>query len=150
MSALLSVWVPGTPRPKGSVTVNGDGRTVRPAQRESGAWQRCVALHVRRSVDGTAPYVGPVSFSGVFAFRPPERGEAGAYPMGRAYDGDKLQRCVADALSACGSRGSAGCKPGCRKHGGLLSDDDRIVAWGPFYVVWADHEPGAHLMVAAL
>lgn len=155
MSALLlSVWVPGIPRPKGSVTPNKGGKTVRPAQAQTTDWQRTVALFVRRYFRDwelqCLPYDGPVQFSGAFLFERPAGNES-AYPMGRAYDGDKLQRCAADALSACGSRGSSACRPGCRKHGGLLADDDRIVRWGPFDVLWAaDGQPGAQLEVIAL
>lgn len=163
MSALLlSVWVPGIPRPKGSVTPNKGGKTVRPAQAQTTSWQKCVALFVRRElkaehrppgygIEHIPPpmYGGPVQFSGAFLFARP-KGDESAYPMGRAYDGDKLQRCAADALSACGSRGSSVCRAGCRKHGGLLADDDRIVRWGPFDVLWAaDGQPGAQLEVRA-
>lgn len=148
---LLAVWVPGIPRPKGSVTPNKGGKTVRPAQAQTTDWQRTVALFVKRALRETSwpPYDGPAQFSGAFLFARPE-GDESAYPMGRAYDGDKLQRCAADALSACGSRGSSACRAGCRKHGGLLADDDRIVTWGPFDVLWAaDGQPGAQLEVRA-
>lgn len=155
---LLAVWVPGIPRPKGSVTPNKGGKTVRPAQAQTTDWQKCVALYVRRYLPLPSPslrpvwpsaYDGPVQFSGAFLFARPE-GDESAYPMGKAYDGDKLQRCAADALSACGSRGSSACRPGCRKHGGLLADDDRIVTWGPFDVLWAaDGQAGAQLEVRA-
>lgn len=140
----MTIWVPGIPRPKGSVTPNRGGKTVRPAQAQTTDWQRTVALFVKRYLrERLAPgwdlgpgYDGPVHFSGAFLFARPE-GDESAYPMGKAYDGDKLMRCVADALSACGSRGSSACRPGCRKHGGLLTDDDRIVSWGQFDVLWA-------------
>jgi hypothetical protein len=153
VSALLSVWVPGVPRPKGSYDVNRNG-TLRPAQRESAAWQRTVALFVKRAIrDGGLvwqPYAGAVQLAGAALFARPEGNES-VYPMGKAYDGDKLLRALADGLSACGSRGSGKCTAGCRKHGALLADDDRIVTWGPFGVLWAvDGQAGAQIEVTSL
>lgn len=144
MTPLLSVWVPGTPKPKGSMRHVGNG-VMRPDNPGSLPWQEHVAAVAgnawQRNYPGNAsspcPIAGPVALSGAFLFaRPP--GDTTAYPIGHsgAYDGDKLIRNVADALSAHGSRGATRCKSSCRKHGGVLADDRIIVSWGPFWVRW--------------
>lgn len=143
MTPLLSVWVPGTPMPKGSLKHVGEGR-MKPDNPGSLPWQEHVAAiagnaWIERSpvLGGHGPHVGPVALSGAFLFaRPPE--DTSEYPIGHsgAYDGDKLIRNVADALSAHGSRGAKRCKSACRKHGGVLADDRIIVDWGKFRVRW--------------
>lgn len=128
-------------------------------------WQEHVATIAgnawKRRVDSEPlpPWAGPVALSGAFLFARPA-GNTTAYPIGRddAYDGDKLIRNVADALSAHSSRGAGRCKPACRKHGGVLADDRLIVKWGPFGVEWRDTwdspdftgGPGAWIWVGAL
>lgn len=145
MTPLLSVWVPGKPMPKGSMRHIGEGR-MKPDNPGSLPWQEHVAAIAgnawARQSDAAGfwrPHASPVALSGAFLFaRPP--GDTSAYPIGRddAYDGDKLIRNVADALSAHGSRGAKRCASSCRKHGGVLADDRIIVRWGPFDVMWAD------------
>lgn len=122
------------------------------------AW---AATHGPPGLGVFAPYAGPVALSGAFLFARPA-GDTSDYPIGHsgAYDGDKLIRNVADALSAHGSRGAKRCKSACRKHGGVLADDRIIVNWGPWLVRWADlvglvgertdHGPGALIEVRAL
>lgn len=146
VTQLLSVLVSGTPRPKGSWNVGASGKLY-PAQRQSAAWQECVALFAGRGYGRLLPWGGPAALSVVFTF---ERGTAPLdYPIGTndGYDGDKLLRLVADALSAHGSRGSARCKPGCRKHAGVLGDDRQIADWSA-KVRWGT--PGAYIEVNAL
>lgn len=148
MTPLLSVWVPGTPKPKGSMRHVGNG-AMKPDNPGSLPWQEHVAaiagnawIRERRAGAEMIPapvYSGPVALSGAFLFTRPA-GDTSAYPIGHsgAYDGDKLIRNVADALSAHGSRGAKRCKSACRKHGGVLADDRIIVDWGPWRTRWAD------------
>lgn len=169
MTPLLSVWVPGTPMPKGSLKHVGEGR-MKPDNPGSLPWQEHVAaiagnawIRERRAGAEMIPtpvYSGPVALSGAFLFARPA-GDTSAYPIGHsgAYDGDKLIRNVADALSAHGSRGAKRCKSSCRKHGGVLADDRIIVDWGRFVVRWRDawfdgdgftEGPGAWIWIGAL
>lgn len=168
MTPLLSVWVPGTPKPKGSMRHVGEGR-MKPDNPGSLPWQEHVAAIAGnawlRDPEGRdllgRPHAGPVALSGAFLFARPA-GDDSAYPIGHtgAYDGDKLIRNVADALSAHGSRGAKRCAGSCRKHGGVLADDRIVVDWGPFSIRWAPETwpsgvpgepgPGALIEVRAL
>lgn len=159
---LVSCWVAGTPRPKGSWTPGRNGK-LRPAQAQSTDWQQHVAQTVRAGWIGREPFRGDAGFSAQFLIKRPMGVDVIARPRptggvkrGGTYDGDKLIRLVADALSACTGRGSAGCvcaaKPRERKHAGVLADDDRIADWGPFPLRWAPEGgvPGVLITVWAL
>jgi hypothetical protein len=147
---LLSCWVPGTPKPKGSKKAipraGGKGVYLAEATAGSEAWQIHVAqiahrhliMDTRMGMEHIPPpvYSGPAVLWVTFLFiRPP--GIETTYPIGDAdaYDGDKLIRNVGDALSAHGSRG-ARCKPACQKHAGVVVDDRQFSA-GRWDTQWA-------------
>jgi Holliday junction resolvase RusA-like endonuclease len=101
---LLSCWVDGTPRPKGSLKPTGrQGQRVRLVEQstDSSAWRDTIAWTVRRELNLPAPGYPtqlPVELACTFAF---ERAESctDEEPTGAGIgDTDKLIRNVMDAL----------------------------------------------------
>lgn len=137
---LLSTFVPGRPRSKGSLKhwcMKDRRHTVRVEEQvaDSAKWKRTVAAHVQREAlkayGRHLQYAGPVVLRTVFYFdRAREDRPEEAYPVAMGIgDLDKLLRNVGDALVSSG----------------LIKDDQYIVRvevdkfWGT--------EPGATIVV---
>lgn len=149
----LSGFVPGRPRPKGSVdteqVVDGSGRRtgrvrVKQGSPESSAWQQTMAVAFRECRMLPAPMVGPIVVSAVFWFDPMRYGpktRALPYPMGTQIgDLDKLLRNVFDAL----------------QQAKIIADDRNVVevvntrkAWIPLDVAACDRQEGVAVHVLA-
>lgn len=103
MQTLCDLWVPGIPRPKGSMTHIGAGR-MRNASANVSRWQRMMADSARHDMSRRGTHLMPrgaaVSVGCVFmmphADLPEPREPAIAERIG---DVDKLLRCVLDALT---------------------------------------------------
>lgn len=115
-TALLDVFVYGTPRPKGSMRHVGHGRLVEQIA-GSPDWRRAVAEAAYTAIGcacadghpncGTTkpgyPYTGPVEVHVRFLFNRPKSAKPDAMPSTRATgDVDKLLRNVYDALQDAG------------------------------------------------
>lgn len=122
---LVNLWVPGRPRPKGSLkNVAKRGQPARLVEEVEGseAWKRRVRNAVVRHVrgDDAVLRVGkweavtlPVEVDALFCFTPPADPANGEHPIGMEGDLDKLIRNVGDALT----------------ESGLIKDDRQIVCW---------------------
>lgn len=112
---LADVWVPGSPKTKGSLT-RGRGGGMRESVLGSTTWRLLVAERVRgwRKVHGlTVPYDGPVVVSAFFCLT--------ADPIAKgAGDLDKLVRNVLDACAADAKRKAA--------NGGAYVNDNQVVS----------------------
>lgn len=120
---LLSMFVPGRPRSKGSLKhwcMKDRAHTVRVEEQvaDSAKWKRTVAAHVQREAlkryGRHLQYAGPVELRAVFYFdREREDRPEEAYPVAMSIgDLDKLLRNVGDALTSSG----------------LIKDDQYIVS----------------------
>lgn len=135
---VLSTFVPGWPRPKGSLETQAvrdgagrlTGKTRVKDSAESTRWRRAVAQHLRRP--GFVPLTCPVIVSCVFWFVPPSPADMRRpYPTGaRIGDLDKLVRNVLDALQVDDTGKGNGAD--------LIADDRQVVelvdtrkAWAP-------------------
>ncbi len=134
---LLSTFVTGTPRPKGSLDVqqvrDGAGRlTGRVRAKDSDLstrWLRTMVLRFKGQIGSVAePYPGPVMVSAVFWF---DRDEYGAKTGGEPYptganigDLDKLVRNVLDALQS-------------KTGAGVIADDRQVVELFNTHKRWA-------------
>jgi len=127
--SFLSLFVPGWPRPKGSlkpqmVRDGGGNLTGRTRMVESSAdstrWLRTMAKAFRDAEFATKdiPYAGPVAVNAAFWFDPARLGvdiEANPYPVHpHIGDLDKLVRNLLDAL----------------QQGGVLADDRQVAQFG--------------------
>lgn len=104
----VRLWVPGTPRPKGSLRHVGKGRMVENHE-HSGDWRAMVAYAARQElIDlenlGNPPgaYLGAVRVTVQLRFAPPKSWRGG-FPTSRATgDVDKHARNILDALQDAG------------------------------------------------
>lgn len=139
---LLSLWVAGRPRPKGSLKPVGNRYRKGPVRLIEGgaeidAWMTTMRNTIQSAVSEpcaedapgavwlksvgqwrrliAAPYQGPVAVQAVFAFERRYATEAGApYPTNPIHgDLDKLCRALGDAL----------------QQAGVIRDDNQIVHW---------------------
>lgn len=140
---VLTAWVPGLPKTKGSLDHLGGGR-VRENVVGSSAWR---VMMVERFIAATAWHTTrPIIPAGVrvsvwVAFwLPVEPASVGSGDI------DKLLRNVFDALSAHTKR----CAPSCRKHAGIYADDVQVV--DVFMRKWRATErgPGVDVSVSSI
>ena len=117
---VLSMWVTGKPRPKGSWDATPNG--FKPNNVAVAAWQRHVAQVAREHYAGAAPQDWPMAVEVVFLFARPAEPMFDEPATTETGDIDKLLRAVLDALSAHNSR----CARRCRKHAGVYVDDARV------------------------
>lgn len=137
---LLSTFVPGRPRSKGSLKhwcMKDRRHTVRVEEQvaDSAKWKRAVAAHVQREAlkayGRHLQYAGPVELTVYFYFNPDQEDRGGeTHPVAIGIgDLDKLLRNVGDALVSSG----------------LIKDDQYIVGVQCFKR-WAIN-PGARIEV---
>lgn len=97
----IEIWVPGRPKPKGSLKHVGRGRLVEQVEGSS-TWRATVAAHALRTVTGRRgefPLDGPVSVQLALLFRRPKSVKRDAMPCTRSTgDIDKHARNCLDAL----------------------------------------------------
>jgi Holliday junction resolvase RusA-like endonuclease len=134
---LLSCWVDGTPRPKGSLKPTGrQGGRVRLVEQstDSSAWRSRVAWEARQTIGLSLGYPTqlPVELACTFAFERPESNTDEEPTSGGIGDLDKLIRNVGDALTDAK----------------VIADDRQIVAMKASKVWTADgQKPGALITV---
>jgi Holliday junction resolvase RusA-like endonuclease len=135
---LLSCWVDGTPRPKGSLKPTGrQGQRVRLVEQstDSSAWRDTIAWTARRELNLPAPGYPtqlPVELMCTFAFERAEFNTDEEPTSGGIGDLDKLIRNVGDALTDAK----------------VIADDRQIVAVRASKVWTADgQKPGALIVV---
>lgn len=93
---VLSVWIPGRPKTKGSLTVTNAARGLAQDTPASKRWRALMAYAARRAWEEPWALDGPVSVVAVFHLPVhPTKGEVWA---GRVGDIDKLARNLLDAL----------------------------------------------------
>lgn len=135
----LDIWVPGTPRPKGSMRSLGKGRMVE-QNATSGEWRAAVAYAFRQELRELELIGNPpgVWLSGVrvtirLQFNPPKSWKGGSYPISRATgDVDKHARNILDALVDAG----------------VIKDDSQVAGLRVSKFYCAGHEaPGARIEV---
>ena len=105
----INLWVPGTPRPKGSMRHVGKGRMVEQLA-GSGDWRAAVAYAARQKLAelerlGNPPgaYLDAVRVTIRLQFAPPKSWKGYARPTSRATgDVDKHARNILDALVDAG------------------------------------------------
>lgn len=134
---VISLWVPGRPKTKGSMrVVNARRAVLQEGVDGSVRWRQLVAYAARSALRPDAPVSGPVAVE--LSFHLP------VDPLGaRAGDIDKLTRNVLDALSAC----SKGCAEDCRNHAGAYVDDNQVVSLGVGKHGPMPDTPGVNIMV---
>lgn len=122
---LTKVWVPGSPKTKGSLTVKNSGRRGGQVYVEeapgSVAWRMFIVERVRADMaqrGQTEPYPGPVCLSAVFHQQ--IRAEDWVRKVAGSGDVDKLLRNLFDALSVNVDNPAKGA--------GLIVDDMQIVS----------------------
>lgn len=139
MTTLLTVFVPGTPRPKGSMRHVGQGRMVEQLQ-GSGDWRAAVAYGARQELAemerlGNPPgvYLGSVDVYIRLQFNPPKSWNGYDRPSSRATgDVDKHARNILDAL----------------QDAGVFKDDAQAVTLSVRKWYCKGHQaPGAHITV---
>jgi Holliday junction resolvase RusA-like endonuclease len=107
------VWVPGVPKPQGSLTLwsGGDGRERARYSTPTVAWRQTLHGALAAWWAGAPPLAGPVAVDLVFTTARPKahlsaRGgvkpSAPRWPTGRTGDIDKLCRAALDSLSDAG------------------------------------------------
>jgi len=127
MIEVLTLFVPGRPRTKGSLTpmvTPGTGRVRLTDSDDSKHWRRVVTAAVRKERERIGQY-GPrpmlhrrVPVALALTFLVP--GDPIDHEMG---DLDKFERNVLDALSGCDDT----CGRFCGKHAGLYADDAQVI-----------------------
>lgn len=145
MRLVADVWVPGVPVTKGSVNVNRGGTGVRQAARGYDAWsdaaRRALTVQLERMDGGRAIPVQRHEGAMIRCrFWVPRNGDVDSDGRGGlwapgARDGDKLERCVWDAVTKAG----------------LWMDDAQVIEWAGSRR-WADvhRSPGAHITIHAV
>lgn len=92
MRQVLSVWIPGRPKTKGSLTVTNAARGLAQDTPASKRWRALMAYAARRAWEEPWALDGPVSVVAVFHL------PAVDVSTGRVGDIDKLARNLLDAL----------------------------------------------------
>ena len=133
--ALLDVFIPGKPIPKGSMRHVGNGRVIHD-NTDLKRWMRTIDLVARRAWNMRQhrdPIDAPVVVEAVFYMPRPKR-PRWARPATKP-DCDKLQRAIGDGLESAG----------------VLRNDSRIVEWYRPRKYYADpqHPMGARIKVWA-
>ena len=141
MTPILDIFVPGTPRPKGSMRHVGKGRMVEQLA-SSPDWRHAVAqatfdaLAVAKDSGGVGlpvgfPHAGPVEVRIGLIFPRPKSSKNGARPSTRTTgDIDKHARNILDAL----------------QDGGLIKDDAQVIGLAVTkYYTSAGSTPGAQI-----
>lgn len=135
MRLVADAWVPGIPVTKGSVDVNRGGRGVRPAADGMAVW----ADAVRKRLKGVGSPVQQTEAAMIrcrfWVPRPDGADAYGGWWFPQARDGDKLERCVWDAVTKAG----------------LWQDDAQVIEWAGSRR-WASdvRAPGVHVRIYAL
>lgn len=151
MSGLFTCtfFAPGTPRPKGNLSVVPIGRphivaggrrawefrhlAVKEDPKRDKLlrpWMRAIQIAARPHCP-KVPMGGPVEVCVTFFFAKPGNPICTGWPIGREGDVDKYQRAVGDALEQCG----------------MFANDKQIVHWNS----WKRFgQPGAQITVRAL
>lgn len=135
MRQVVDVWVPGIPVTKGSVNVNRGGRGVRPAADGMAVW----ADAVRKRLKGVGSPVQKTEAAMIrcrfWVPRPDGVDAYGGWWFPQARDGDKLERCVWDAVTKAG----------------LWQDDAQVIEWAGSRR-WASdvRASGVHITIYAL
>lgn len=153
---VVTVWVPGIPKTKGSLDVVNRATGAVAENVDNTGWRRQVAARVRAAMAPTFPAVSkvapellpyrpidvPVIVNVLFVLRPPKTHEQmQSATWHAAGDVDKLQRLIGDALNAG--------KDAHPKDAHLIADDNLIVRWNATKVSAAaiGYAPGALINV---
>lgn len=135
MRLVTDVWVPGVPVTKGSVNVNRGGTGVRQAARGYATWSDAVRKRLRLVGRRVQRAEGAMIRCRFWVPRPAGADAYGGVWAPQVGDGDKLERCVWDAVTKAG----------------LWLDDAQVVEWAGSRR-WASdvRAPGAHIVIYAL
>lgn len=135
MRQVADVWVPGIPVTKGSVNVNRGGRGVRPAADGMAVWADAVRKRLRLIGGRVQQHEAAMIRCRFWVPRPDGADTYGGLWFPQARDGDKLERCVWDAVTKAG----------------LWQDDAQVIEWAGSRR-WADEvrTPGAHIVIHAV
>lgn len=142
-TTILAFFVPGTPKPKGSLKHIGRGRLIEQVA-GSADWKRKVADVARLRNRGRAPHLGPVEIEAtVYVERPASAPKSRVLPITRSSgDSDKHARNLLDALAAPTKRFSGA---------GVYRDDAQVTDLTiRKRHADAEHRPGIAVVVRAI